>query len=343
MSEEIEPEDGEDLEEVEPEDGSPEDLEDIPEEYRLSLNGRAVKVRLSQDKYVRLEKGGVKGLVEPRFVRAVQEAPQEGGRVYLKTAEPRQVLRSAYAVAGVIRFLGTSGFMAVATHENGRRVLEHKQYIRPIAPHAPALYSMAMALKELQASGTPLTAVALVYVKDRVRVLPVKSITAYLKRYRSIDGVRAYPEVRFLFSKPIIAGAKKRTAYVCDLMVLYVLPRKVTAEGQTSVVEESGEGSEGVRYGRYRTLPLGTIMAPPSIQIVTGQPSQEGQASQEGQEAEVTAGQYVQPVQEGEPLFRHVKQVQEALTNSVFSRSAWLPLEGHKYVKKESQFVKEAD
>jgi hypothetical protein len=160
LSEEIEPEDSEDIEEVEevePEDGSQE-VEEIPEEYSVSVNGRPIQVSFSQDKYVRLESGGVKGYVEPRFVRAVQEAPQEGGRAYVKLAEPKQVLRSAYAVAGVVRFIGTSGFMSIGTtHENGRRVLEHRQYIRPIAQHAPALYSLVRALKDLYASGTPVS------------------------------------------------------------------------------------------------------------------------------------------------------------------------------------------
>ncbi len=202
LAEEIEPEDSEDIEEVEPEDGSQE-LEDLPEEYSVSLNGRPIQVSFSQDRYVRLESGGVKGYVEPRFVRAVQEAPQEGGRAYVKLAEPKQVLRSAYAVAGVVRFIGTSGFTAVATHENGRRVLEHRQYIRPIAQHAPALFSLARALKELYASGTPISLIMLVYVKDRVRVLPVRSITAYFQRYRTSAGVVAYPDVRFFSLSPL--------------------------------------------------------------------------------------------------------------------------------------------
>ncbi len=166
----------------------------------MNVNGRPIQVSFSQDRYVRLESGGVKGYVEPRFVRAVQEAPQEGGRAYVKLAEPKQVLRSAYAVAGVVRFIGTSGFTAEATHENGRRVLEHRQYIRPIAQHAPALYSLVRALKELYASGTPVSLVMLVYVKDRVRVLPVRSITAYFKRYHSSAGVVASGRARTLYA-----------------------------------------------------------------------------------------------------------------------------------------------
>lgn len=322
-------------------------MEEIPEEYSVNLNGRPIQVSFSQDRYVRLESGGVKGYVEPRFVRAVQEAPQEGGRVYVKAVEPKQVLRSAYAVAGVVRFIGTSGFTAVATHENGRRVLEHRQYIRPIAPHAPALFSLVRALKELYASGTPVSLVMLVYVKDRVRVLPVRSITAYFKRYRSSAGVVAYPEVRFLFTKPIIAGAKKKTGYICDLLIIYALPRAVrqTAGVRQARVEEGSEASEGVRAYRGRTLPLGTTVPPPEIRIVPTGQTQEGQAK-EGQEAVASTGQYVQRVQEGQPQYRFVQGIGQAFTanpRSLVAPGVWLDVEGYKYVKAEAKHVKRAD
>ena len=309
------------------------------------MNGRPIQVTFSQDKYVRLESGGVKGYVEPRFVRAVQEAPQEGGRaVYVKAVEPKQVLRSAYAVAGVVRFIGTSGFMSIATHENGRRVLEHRQYIRPIAQHASALYSLARALKDLYASGTPVSLVMLVYVKDRVRVLPVKSITAYYQRYRTSAGVMVRPDVRFTFTKPIIAGAKKKTGYVCDLVIIYALPRaeRQTA-GQARVrqarVEEGSEGSAGVRAYRVRALPLGTTaVPPPEIHIVpTGQT--------EGQEAVASTGQYVKPDQEGQPQFRFVQEIGQAIIGnprSLVAPGVWLDLEGSKFVKREAKFVKGA-
>ena len=310
----------------------------------MNLNGRPIQVSFSQNKYVRLESGGVKGYLEPRFVRAVQEAPQEGGRAYVKPVEPKQVLRAPHAVAGVIRFIGTSGFIAEASHENGRRVLEHRQYIRPIARHSTALYSLVRALKELVASGTPVSLVMLVYVKDRVRVLPVRSITAYFKRYRSSAGVVVYPEVRFTFTKPIIAGVKKRTGYVCDLVVLYALPRAVS---QTARQGRAREASAGVRAYRGRTLPLGTTMTPPpEIHLVMGQ-AREAQAQEAvGQYVKPAEGQarrkFVQPA-EGQALFRRVKEVQEAVTNSVFSRSAWLPMEGKKFIEKESQHIKEAE
>ena len=353
LSEEIEPEDSEDIEEVEevePEDGSQE-VEEIPEEYSVSVNGRPIQVSFSQDKYVRLESGGVKGYVEPRFVRAVQEAPQEGGRAYVKLAEPKQVLRSAYAVAGVVRFIGTSGFMSIGTtHENGRRVLEHRQYIRPIAQHAPALYSLVRALKDLYASGTPVSLVMLVYVKDRVRVLPVKSITAYYQRYRTSAGVMVRPDVRFTFTKPIIAGAKKKTGYVCDLVIIYALPRAVRqtarqARVRQARVEEGSEGSAGVRAYRVRALPLGTTAPPPEIHIVPTGQTQEGQAK-EDQEAVASTGQYVKPVQEGQPQKKYVQEIGQAITignpRSLVAPGVWLDLEGYSFVKREGKFVKEA-
>jgi len=355
LAEEIEPEDGEDqeVEEVVPEDGSQE-VEDLPEEYSVSVNGRPIQVSFSQGRYVRLESGGVKGYVEPRFVRAVQEAPQEGGRVYVKPAEPKQVLRSAYAVAGVVRFIGTSGFMSIATHENGRRVLEHRQYIRPIAPHAPALYSLARALKDLYASGTPISLIMLVYVKDRVRVLPVKSITAFYQRYHTSAGVRAYPDVRFTFTKPIIAGVKKKTGYVCDLVIIYALPRAVRQTAGQARVEEASEGSEGragVRAYRVRALPLGTTaVPPPEIHIVAPTGQTEGQAK-EDQEAVATTGQYVKAVQEGQPQKRYVKQIDQETDQAItaYTRSLvpalWEPLPGYRFVEVERKlnFVKRAD
>jgi hypothetical protein len=346
LAEEIEREDGEDIEEVEPEDGSQE-VEDLPEEYSVSVNGRPIQVSFSQDRYVRLESGGLKGYVEPRFVRAVQEAPQEGGRTYIKPAEPKQVLRSAYAVAGVVRFIGTSGFTAVATHENGRRVLEQRQYIRPIAPHASALFSLVRALKDLYASGTPVSLVMLVYVKDRVRVLPVKSITAYFKRYRTSAGVVAYPEVRFLFTKPIIAGVKKRTGYVCDLVIIYALPRAVRQTAGQARVRQARveEGSAGVRAYRVRALPLGTTaVPPPEIRIVPTGQTQEGQA--EGQEAVASIGKYVQPAGEGQPQGKYVQEIGQAITaypRSLVAPGVWLDVEGYKFVKAEAKHVKRAD
>jgi hypothetical protein len=185
----------------------------------------------------------------------------------------------------------------------------------------------------------------LVYVKDRVRVLPVRSITAYYQRYHTSAGVMVRPDVRFTFTKPIIAGAKKKTGYICDLVIIYALPRAVRQTAGQARVEEGSEGRAGVRAYRVRALPLGTTaVPPPEIHIVPTGQTQEGQAK-EDQEAVASTGQYVKPVQEGQPQKKYVEEIGQTITanpRSLVAPGVWVPLEGYSFVKREGKFVKEA-
>jgi hypothetical protein len=81
-----------------------------------------------------------------------------------------------------------------------------------------------------------------------VKVLYVKSIRAYYRRYRTNSGIKVLPEVRFLFTKEIVGGLKKKTGYLFDFIafaVQQVQQPKAKARAEAEEGEEVEEEEEG--------------------------------------------------------------------------------------------------
>ena len=177
------------------------------------------------------------GFVEPvkgLFVReafadvAKQEEPSTGGVLgkgtkYVKPASIRSL--TTYDVALLVRALGTSGQLVIATTFNKQKVVGYYNYIRPTAKFAGTVMSAVAVAKELTNRGVPWTALAIVYPTAGTRlkkpmVLHVKGIRAYYRAIHTKAGTKYSPEVFLYFTRQML-GLRKRTPYTFDLIVLY--------------------------------------------------------------------------------------------------------------------------
>ena len=192
----------------------------VPEVY-VNVAGYVVKEDLSPDNYKVEEGNGLTVYVRKAFADVTSYVKPEQGFAYVRPESPRRVLSFPYNVALYVRFTGTSGYLTAKTTIRGQRAVLKYQYVRPISSQAPALMYVVNLANALNQAGLPWTAVMVAYVNNRPRVLYVRSIYAYYQRYHSKAGVKAIPEIRFIFTKHLIGGLKKRTPYYFDLIVLY--------------------------------------------------------------------------------------------------------------------------
>lgn len=192
----------------------------VPQVY-VNVGGYVVKEDLSPDNYKVEEGNGIAVYVRKSFADITSYVKPEQKFAYVRPESPRKVLGFPYNVALYVRFTGTSAYMAGATYVGGQRTLERYQYVRPISTQAPALMYVVNLANALSQAGLPWTAIMVAYINNRPRVLYVKSIYAWYQRYRTKTGVKAYPEIRFIFTRHLIHGLKKRTPYTFDLIVLY--------------------------------------------------------------------------------------------------------------------------
>lgn len=223
-----------------------------PQRLYIKVGGYVVKEDLSPDNYAVVQGGGVPVYVRRSFADAVNYVQPVGeqGFQYVKPASPGQVLSFPYNVALYVRFIGTSGYMTGGTYYKGQKIVVKHQYVRPITEHARALMSVVNLARALNNAGLPWTAVVVAYVDNRPKVLYVKSIYAWYKRYHTKTGVKAYPEVRFIFTRHLIGGLKKKTQYYFDLIVFYRAPqaRATTAKARQYVRAVSAQEAQQGKY-----------------------------------------------------------------------------------------------
>jgi hypothetical protein len=201
--------------------------EEQPQKLYIKVGDHVIQEDLRSDNYA-VVSGGTTVYVRRAYADVASYVTQAGageqGFAYVKPANPGQVLGYQYNVALYTRFIGTSGYMAGATVIGGQRTLERYQYVRPISQQAPALLSVVGLARALTNSGLPWSAVVVAYVDNRPRVLYVKSIYAWYQRYHTKTGIKAVPEVRFIFTKHLIHGLRKKSRYYFDLIVFYKVP-----------------------------------------------------------------------------------------------------------------------
>ena len=210
-----------------------------PQRLYVKVGGYVIQEDLSPDNYAVVQGGSVPVYVRKAFADKVNYVTLAGeqGFAYVKPASPGQVLGFPYNVALYVRFTGTSGYMTGGTYWKGQKIITKYQYVRPITEHAQALMSVVNLARALSNAGLPWTAVLVAYIDNRPKVLYVKSIYAWYQRYHTKSGVKAYPEVRFIFTRHLIGGLKKGTQYYFDLLVFYKVPqaRATTAKARQYV------------------------------------------------------------------------------------------------------------
>jgi hypothetical protein len=229
-----------------------------PKGLYVKVGGYVVKEELSPDNYAVVQ-GGTTVYVRRSFADAVNYvAPtNEQGFQYVKPASPGQVLSFPYNVALYTRFIGTSGYMTGGTYYKGQKIVVKYQYVRPITEHAQALMSVVNLARALNSAGLPWTAVMVAYIDNRPKVLYVKSIYAWYQRYHTSAGVKAYPEVRFIFTRHLIHGLRKKTQYYFDLIVFYKVPqaRATTARARQYVRAVNAQQAQPGKYVQETQAP----------------------------------------------------------------------------------------
>jgi hypothetical protein len=222
-----------------------------PKGLYIKVGGYVVKEDLSPDNYAVVQ-GGTTVYVRRSFADAVNYVTptNEQGFQYVKPASPGQVLSFPYNVALYTRFIGTSGYMTGGTYYKGQKIVVKRQYVRPIKEHARALMSVVNLARALNSAGLPWTAIVVAYTGNRPKVLYVKSIYAWYQRYHTSAGVKAYPEVRFIFTRHLIGGLRKKTQYYFDLIVLYKVPqaRATVARARQYVRAVSAQQAQQGKY-----------------------------------------------------------------------------------------------
>ena len=177
------------------------------------------------------------------FVRSISDQPVPsryvrpvGGIVNLIETEP--VL--------MVPFIGTSGTSLYTTTSLGQKVVGVRQYVRPIKDYLPLILRALAFTRELSARGIPFVTVVMGYGKNnKPKVLVVRGARYFVRKYRSrkTGELRAYPDLRLFFTKPLFGGFKKGERYY---FVLSVLVPKGALARKTFVVpaEPEPKGTE---------------------------------------------------------------------------------------------------
>jgi hypothetical protein len=159
-------------------------------------------------------------LANADFVRSISDQPVPsryvrpvGGIVNLIETEP--VL--------MVPFIGTSGTSLYTTTSLGQKVVGVRQYVRPIKDYLPLILRALSFTRELSARGIPFVTVVMGYGKNnKPKVLVVRGARYFVRKYRSrkTGELRAYPDLRLFFTKPLFGGFKRGERYYFVLSVL---------------------------------------------------------------------------------------------------------------------------
>ena len=214
------------------------------------------------------DKGFVKAVqssdITYRFVKAIEEGK---GVIYIRedlasadfvrTIADQQVAYKYVRPVGVITklietepivmvpFIGTTGLTGYATTHLGEKIVELRQYIRPVKEYVPIVLRAITLGRELNARGIPWIAVVTAYITStrskKPKLLILRHVRYYVKRYRSrkTGELRAYPELRLFFDRHVFGGMKKGARYTFVLSIL--VPKG--AQPKTFVVPVEPKGT----------------------------------------------------------------------------------------------------
>jgi len=217
------------------------------------------------------DKGFVKAIqnsdITYRFVKAIEEGK---GVIYIRedlasadfvrTIADQQVAYKYVRPVGVITklietepivmvpFIGTTGLTGYATTHLGEKIVELRQYIRPIKEYVPLVMRAITLGRELNTRGIPWVAVVTAYIPGRSKkpkLLILRHVRYYVKRYRSrkTGELRAYPELRLFFDRHVFGGIKRGARY--NFLLSILVPKGALARKSYVVpVEPEPKGTE---------------------------------------------------------------------------------------------------
>ena len=159
------------------------------------------------------------------FVRSILDQPP-----YPKYVKPVGVIAKLVETepVAVVPFIGTTGFSAYSTVHLGERVVELRQYVRPLREYVPLILRAITLGRELNAKGIPWVAVVTAYFSSgrsktpKPKVLILRHVRYYLKKYyaKKAGEVRKYPELLMFFDRHLFGSLKKGARYNFVLSIL---------------------------------------------------------------------------------------------------------------------------
>jgi len=189
------------------------------------------------------------------FVRSISDQPV-----------PSRYVRPVGSIVNLIEtepvlmvpFIGTSGTSLYTTTSLGQKVVGVRQYVRPIKDYLPLILRALAFTRELSARGIPFVTVVMGYGKNnKPKVLVVRGARYFVRKYRSrkTGELRAYPDLRLFFTKPLFGGFKKGERYYFVLSVLvpkgalarktFVMPVEPEPKGTVTTPEVMTQQAQG--------------------------------------------------------------------------------------------------
>jgi hypothetical protein len=196
-------------------------------------------------------------LANADFVRSILDQPP-----YPKYVRPVGVITKLVETEPivVVPFIGTTGLSTYSTTHLGEKVVELRQYIRPLKEYVPLILRAITLGRELNAKGIPWIGVVTAYIPSRSktskpRVLVLRHARYFVRKYyaKKAGEVRKYPELRMFFDRHVFGGMKKgaRFYFVFSILVpkgaqvrkVYVTPAepKGTATSPEAVAQPATE------------------------------------------------------------------------------------------------------
>jgi len=190
-------------------------------------------------------------LVNADFVRSVLVQP-----LSTKYVRPVGVITKLVETEPivVVPFIGTTGFSTYSTTRLGERIVELRQYIRPLKEYVPLILRAITLGRELNAKGIPWIAVVTADIPSRgktskPKVLILRHARYYVGKYyaKKTGEVRKYPELRMFFNRHLFGSLKKGARYYFVFSILvpkgaqvrkaYVTPAELEPKGTTTSPE----------------------------------------------------------------------------------------------------------
>ena len=190
-------------------------------------------------------------LANADFVRSILDQPP-----YPKYVKPVGVITKLVETEPivVVPFIGTTGLSTYSTTHLGEKVVELRQYVRPLKEYVPLILRAITLGRELNAKGIPWIAVVTAYIPSRSktpkpRVLILRHARYYVKKYyaKKAGEVRKHPELRMFFDRHLFGSLKKGARYNFVFSILvpkgaqvrktYVTPAELEPKGTATSPE----------------------------------------------------------------------------------------------------------
>jgi hypothetical protein len=152
-------------------------------------------------------------LANADFVRSILDQPPSP-----KYVRPVGVIAKLVETEPIVAvpFIGTTGLSTYSITRLGEKIVELRQYIRPLRDYVPLILRAITLGRELSAKGIPWIAVVTAYIPSRSKtpkpkLLILRHARYYVKRYyaKKAGEVRKYPELLMFFDRHVFGGMKK--------------------------------------------------------------------------------------------------------------------------------------